>query len=599
MLGLESRKKTVEDVDQPPQSPAFESDIPLDLVTNVRQYALDEPLSQRTSVSDSDGLRHCDTVCDNGDYGTFTISYDAPSPRSRCETRSLTHEEDEDTKTGFELYDSEKRRESPQTNTDSCNKRHSAPAAKTGALKKLPRPLPVATRTVGKALTGIPVARSVGDVARASRDNNTAPLHRAVKKGRQTPPGPQSSWSCWRQETGMSDAVSEAGLSSGAGGRRLAGEQQHRSSAPRSAPAVTTRSNRTFALRCAAKKRAEATASPSSPSVSSPAKPSRSRSAENNARLALAARSRSGSRVRSQKEQEDAQWRARRPSGDSSTSLSSNLSVATHDGSYFRRDGGRYSMRVEKSSTTSCLASAAKRLQVVDKSKPGGTQPRAKQSVAESKEMTAWKRRKEYDPRKSVAEALARRGNTSQIKQHSSASPVSEQHNAGQVKQRSSASPVTEQHDAGLGTADEIAKLSNAVAYNLSVLSESSQSDAVTLVSYRCNFTTWSAVVFPVLCAGFAYTYLWLSCISWFFNYIFYCICMLYFLSSVVCIFVDTSDFVLPSKGYGRHASRGYYVSTMSHCPVPTSAFFILLCTNTERLWLRFEGGNQYYQQMN
>ena len=84
--------------------------------------------------------------------------------------------------------------------------------------------------------------------------------------------------------------------------------------------------------------------------------------------------------------------------------------------------------------------------------------------------MTAWKRRKEYDPRKSVAEALARRGNSSKS------------------NQRSSASPDTGQHDAGLGTADEIAKLSNAVAYNLSMLSQSSQSDAVTLVSYNAHF---------------------------------------------------------------------------------------------------------------
>jgi len=126
-------------------------------------------------------------------------------------------------------------------------------------------------------------------------------------------------------------------------------------------------------------------------------------------------------------------------------------------------------MRVEKSNTTSCLSSAVRRFQVGDKPKLGSSQPHNKQSsgavaVAESKEMTAWKRRKEYDPRKSVAEALARRGHSSQSNQHSSDGPE------------------TGHHDAGLGTADEIAKLSNAVAYNLSVLSESSQSDAVTLV---------------------------------------------------------------------------------------------------------------------
>jgi len=439
-------------------------------VTDVRQYVSDEPLSQRSSVSDSDGLRHCNTVCDSGDFGTFTISYDAPSPRSRRDTRSLSHEECEEVKplpSGSELCSSVKARESPRTKSDSCNnKQQSTSSAESGGRKKLPRPLPVVTQASGKALTGIPVARSVGNVAQASRVNSTAPLPRALKKGRQTPPpGPQSSWSCWRRENDVSDVVSEAGV----------GKQKRRSGAPRSAPALTTRSNRTFALRCAAKKRAEATVSPASPTQSASAKPARSRSAENAARLALAARSGSGSRVRSQKEREDARWRTRRESGDSSTSLSSSLSIATHDGSYFRRDGGRYSMRIEKSNTTTCLSSAAKRLQVVSQSKPGSSQPRAKQSsgttpVTESKEMTAWKRRKEYDPRKSVAKALAERGRSSECGQHSSASPD------------------TGRHDAGLGTVDEIAKLSNAVAYNLSVLSESSQSDAVTLVSYECMY---------------------------------------------------------------------------------------------------------------
>ena len=161
-------------------------------------------------------------------------------------------------------------------------------------------------------------------------------------------------------------------------------------------------------------------------------------------------------------------------------------------------------MRVEKSNTTSCLSSAAKHRQVVDKWKPRGSQPRAKQSggpatTAESKEMTAWKRRKEYDPRKSVAQAVARRGKP-QSNQHAPASPDTSQHDAGQ-------------HDAGLGTADEIAKLSNAVAYNLSVLSQSSQSDAVTLVSHKCRFPTCCVAVFGTLC--FAYIYLWLSGVSW------------------------------------------------------------------------------------
>lgn len=469
VLGLESRKKVAEDVfDQPPLMPAFNSDVLMDSLTDVRQYAHNEPLLQCTSVSDSDGPHHFDTKCDNGDFGTFTVSYDAPSPRSRRDTCSSSHDEaEENTKSplsGLD-YNSATQRESPQTG--SHNKHHSTPAAETGQVKKHTRPQPVATRAVGKALTGIPVARSVGDVARASRGDNTAPLPRAVKKGRQTPPpGAQSTWSCWRQETDVSDAVSESG---GARGRRSVGENQRRSCAPRSAPTLTTRSNRTFALRCAAKKRAEVTTSPASPGASSKGKPSRSRSAENNARLALAARSGSGSREQSQKEQKE---RTRQPSSDSLTSLSSNLSIATHDGSYFRRDGGRYSMRVEKSSTTGSLSSASKQLHVVGKLAPSGSQPKAKPStgkagISESKEMTAWKRRKEYDPRKSVAAASARRGTLSQS------------------NQRSSTSPDTGQHDAaGVVTADEIAKLSNAVAYNLSVLSQSSQSDAVTLVSY-------------------------------------------------------------------------------------------------------------------
>jgi len=458
VLGLKSYKKTIEgDDDELAESSALKSDVPLDPLSDTCQLVSDEPVSRNTSMSDADRLRQCETVCDSGEFGTFTISYDAPSPRSRRQTRSLSHEEDaENTKplpAGSEHYDT---RASRQTDADSSNTKRAIEGR-----KKPPR-----SQTTPKALTGIPVARSVGDVARASRGSNTALVPRTSKKGPQTPPGPQPTWSCWRQESDVSDAVSEAGLTSGSG------RQQRRSTATRSAPALTTRTNRTFALRCAAKKNAEASGSPASPNAASSTKPARSRSAENNARLALAARSGSGCRVRSQKEQDGGESKTRRESGDSSASQSSSLSVATHDGSYFRRDGGRFSMRIEKSNTTSCLSSTVKHLQVVGKSKPNSSQRAAKSStgkpvVTESKEMTAWKRRKEYDARKSVAQATACRGTPSQSNQHSSAAAD------------------TSQQDTGLGTADEIAKLSNAVAYNLSVLSQSSQSDAVTLVSYH------------------------------------------------------------------------------------------------------------------
>jgi hypothetical protein len=154
--------------------------------------------------------------------------------------------------------------------------------------------------------------------------------------------------------------------------------------------------------------------------------------------------------------------------------MSSTLSLATHDGATFtRRDGGRFSMRVEKSSTTGNLLSLTKQQlshgtgQLAARTKPVAPVSVAGAAPHESKELTAWKRRKEYDARKSVADAKARSSG-----RNSTSSP----------------SATGRDKDDAISAVDEIAMLSNAVAYNLNVLSQSTQSEAITLVR---QFSCW------------------------------------------------------------------------------------------------------------
>jgi len=54
---------------------------------------------------------------------------------------------------------------------------------------------------------------------------------------------------------------------------------------------------------------------------------------------------------------------------------------------------------------------------------------------------------------------------------------------------------------------------------------------------------------------------------------------------------------------YLQYLITSYRIFTMSSCldvcPVPTSAFFYSLHTNTERILMKFVGGNHYQQQIN
>jgi len=479
VLGLESRRKGQSHTQNSQPDYASVPSSSIRLRCENTPNTSDSPVGG--ALSDDLNQRQCATVvCESGgDFGTFTISYDAPSPRQRLSTRSISRESaspsslDPPLQSKLEDSASTKTPNRIQSSTNECELSHSKKEDTSINTKSavessekvvgrrrvqpaIPRPL-----RGSRTQSGLAVARSVGDVSRILGGESVFRLQKGVTQnqtGRRTPPAVQSGWSYWHKETvDMSDAGSEADSSCSYGVDRSGGER--RRGGLKSAPAVSlARPNRTFALRCAAKQRTESEASNLPSSSVAASKVSRSRSAENNARLALAARSRSGSRVRTSKPDDaTASWRKRQPSNEStSTSLSSSISLAAHDGATFtRRDGGRFSMRVEKSSTTGNLLSLTKQVSPLEKV-PTGT--RVKQATSESKELTAWKRRKDYDARKSVADARTRSSSGQSLSQSSS------------------------DNNRDISAVDEIAMLSNAVAYNLNVLSRSTQSEAVTLV---------------------------------------------------------------------------------------------------------------------
>jgi hypothetical protein len=254
--------------------------------------------SELTRNSSYDGGRHCATVvCESGgDFGTFTISYDAPSPRLHRETQSLPR----DDVVERQVCDTPPAADVKSDNTSSpiaaavkqrslTSKAEVSTSANSNLetvsdRRKKVRPVTKGEEGGRKSLSSIPVARSVGDVSRLPKGGETgARVTKRSSGGRKTPPPTlQSTWSCWRRDVDMSDAGSET-ESACSTGRKT----ERRRDAPRSAPVMTARTNRTFALRCAAKQREDSRTSPAATqAVSQPVtnKPSRSRSAENNAR---------------------------------------------------------------------------------------------------------------------------------------------------------------------------------------------------------------------------------------------------------------------------------------------------------------------------
>ena len=225
MLGLESRRKGH-------VRPAGHSASTTSPALNVSEE--DAPAAGNASSASPAGTvsldephqRQCATVvCESGgDFGTFTISYDAPPPRQRLDTRSVSREstspsslepparsQSEDTSIAGGALKTQQQQHAlhlaGEQERSLRNKQGSPTSTKPGVdstekaigRRRIQPAIPRPIRN-GKGLSGLPVARSVGDVSRIfGADSVPATLRGAAqsKSGRRTPPSLQSAWSCW------------------------------------------------------------------------------------------------------------------------------------------------------------------------------------------------------------------------------------------------------------------------------------------------------------------------------------------------------------------------------------------------------------------
>ena len=186
---------------------------------------------------------------------------------------------------------------------------------------------------------------------------------------------------------------------------------------------------------------------------------------------------------------------------------------------FTRSDGGRYSMRATKSGTnktTNKPSSTERQADIkalkskltssrtpssMTSSTGGGrnnrSQPASRSTSPRSQEYSAWKRRKDYDPRKAVASAKAKAKDSRPHMKRSASFSTAEEFEGRLQGQQQDARSVTssydstfEDQDSSFGGEDEIAKFSSSMAQDLKNLSlgtddEEPRAASASTVSYR------------------------------------------------------------------------------------------------------------------
>lgn len=462
---------------------------------------------QHSDTPESEGEHQSEfKACDERDFGTFTVSFDAPS-LFVSESRCSAHDEapcETDSTTVQEVFVSNESRSAREVELLMQNV--------DAAVQELHDVVVCSKGKGSKQFVGAKVS-SVQKPSRETTFVKDVPVKAVLtQRGvvQETSIGPSNtSFARWRRDRPVSDAGSESETGSLSSIDYSTKSSQFSrasmlSSSGGKTSFITPRVNRTFALRCTK------AADKQSDSVSLV---QRSRSACTDRKLALheagpRLASRSKSRPRNLSPASDVLRSHLRPvqqnsgrrrdmdqqrSEDISTSMCSSVSSRS-SAKFVRRDGGRYSMRAEQSLGRAQSMSDCTKSRSMSKTRPaagGQTSSGARDrpgsvdapgerplSSAQSKELDAWKRRKQYDPRKAVANAKAKgaESGVSELKNHRQSS-ADERGSTGKGH-----ASRNRRQNVSSARADEIAKLSNAVAYNLNVLAESTQKDSVALV---------------------------------------------------------------------------------------------------------------------
>lgn len=497
-------------------------------IKSVNQISSSEPSAESG--------RQCATVYDEGDFGTFAISFDAPSPLMR-DSCSLSQEDASSSVQEMTARPSDE--SSPAAEADQSEDQRMDDRLRYASDVQMLMLSVDATvqelheqmckrsehlRSSGAAASGHAVQRPsreatfVKEIPTKDAPSSSSSSRVSSQSHTKTVKPPSSVSSRRSRDYDASDGGSEsetASLSSmdySTMSSRFTRASILRSSTGKG-PLPAPRVNRTFALRCSKASGSE--------TDSTGALVPRSRSAGNDSRLALRdAGSRSTSRSRSRPriispasdsrhtvattgQRNPARRRdlEQQHSEDSSASICSSIS-SRGSSTFIRKDGGRYSMRTDKSSLGPVPIANRTNVKKISKPKSAGPQSsrdrpgsggsatsQRQMTTAQAKELNAWKRRKQYDPRKAVADAKAK-GGAHGISKHSNGSQSEPEDGAAAVDDDGLSAfeygprRPTEESE----RATEIAQLSNAVAYNLNVLAESTRKESVNMVCVACSF---------------------------------------------------------------------------------------------------------------
>lgn len=283
-----------------------------------------------------------------------------------------------------------------------------------------------------------------------------APFAKSLSNVNQTGPGREGT-TFIRDVALIRDMVENtSGNSNRLGGservRSALGRQPSASSSSSSVAQASLRTNRTFALRCSKAAPTGAAEVPGRVSAASARHPSRSRSVGNEEGARI--KSRESSRTRLDTQARSSQKQILNSQASEARQRRSSGAVQENEASSFvRRDGGRFSMRLEKS-----------------ESKSGETALPT---------TNAWQRRKNYDPRKSAELSRSRSSSTRRIDESDKKSQKDVSRNL---------SKATSKMIPGKKL-DKIAQMSHAVADNLNALAKNSDLERpVSLVSLSITF---------------------------------------------------------------------------------------------------------------
>ena len=302
---------------------------------------------------------------------------------------------------------------------------------------------------------------SSGNVDRKIARKFIAPFAKSLSNVNQTGPGREGT-TFIRDVALIRDMVENtSGGSNRLGGservRSALGRQPSASSSSSSVAQSSMRTNRTFALRCS---KAAPTGAAEVPGRSAPSArhPSRSRSVGNEEGARIKSRESSRTRLDAQTRSSQRQLLNASQVSEARQRRSSGALQEKESSSFARRDGGRFSMRLEKS-----------------ESKSGETPLPT---------TNAWQRRKNYDPRKSVELLRSRSSSTRRVDESDKKSQKDGSRNLSKTALKVIPGKKL----------DKIAQMSHTVADNLNALAKNSDLERpVSLVSLSKTFLMYEA----------------------------------------------------------------------------------------------------------